>query len=162
MLSQRNIRCVMVSPLTEAGESAVQLAKKVTGGRKSGSANKARDQRTANTVSAKTEAAVEFMEQKQKYVVTGLKVSKHYLDNIIKKLECEYKLKPKTFNPHTIKSPCCQKNHTCVAKKKVSPVTPIEPFIVEWCLAMAKKAGSALNCQDVLNSRFGVQSYPKY
>jgi hypothetical protein len=147
-----DVVCDGISPLTENGDVvAVQVVLKVVQrGRPKGSTNKARDDREKATDQAYIDIATEYQILKGKALRKCKKLPNRCLEDLIERVEIEYNLKKGTINPYTIKSRVRRNNLTGQAHQKTSPLHFIEPFIVQWCLAMAK-CGSALNRQHVID-----------
>jgi hypothetical protein len=78
------------------------------------------------------------------------KIPDGWLATAIETVEEEYGIEKGTINPYTIMSRARRNNVTGFAPQKNSPLHEIEPFLVEWCIAMAQ-CGQALKRNDVID-----------
>lgn len=119
------------------------------GGRPIGITNSAKLEKTMNLHNALTKAAIMFAEERAKATQERKSVRNGCLDEIAEKIEAEFDLPSGTINKHTVVSRVRRNNLTAFAHQRVSPVDPVEPYIVEYCIRLANM-GAALDKDQVL------------
>ena len=139
-----------VTDNNETGDELVNLRKN-TGGRTKGTTIEAKQEYLRRKSIALPEISTEYAEQKRIADLNAKGSIAHgTLKNLILVTETKYSLKPGAIKMWAIRSRVFRKNFDGVARQKISPLAPLEPDVVQWCIELARM-GVPLTKDEVIS-----------
>ena len=118
-------------------------------GRPRGKTQQAKLELAIRKSSALTKAAIHLVEERNKAVRKGRNVCNGVFKTIIEETEADFELAPGSLKLKTIEARVGRNNLTGIAHQRTSPLSTIEPIIVEYCLRLANM-GAPLSGDQVI------------
>ena len=118
-------------------------------GRPRGTTQQAKLELAIRKSSALTKAAIHLAEERNKAVRKGRNVCNGVFKKIIEETEADFELAPGSLKLKTIEARVGRNNLTGIAHQRTSPLSTIEPIIVEYCLRLANM-GAPLSGDQVI------------
>lgn len=136
---------------TSEGAQSVSLSDgaKKPGGRPKGTTKAAKRDYNTREEEATEKAVIQYFEARAA-AGSNDRVAPGTIKTIIDRIEKEYNLPQGTVREETIRSRFKRRNTTGKGKTHVSPIAPIEPIIVDFCVKLARM-GSPLDRDQVIS-----------
>jgi hypothetical protein len=131
-------------------EEQVQSENNKTGGRKSGSTNKAKAHYLKSVGASITKAAQKYSELKAQAGSKGRVVKKNTLRQLLQQIENADNLKTGSIKTATVISRIKRNNHDGSCYQKQTPLGEVEPLLADWLIRLANM-GEALTKEETMD-----------
>lgn len=131
------------------------------GGRNKGSTNAAKKAHELTVSIALTEASTLCLEEKNNAILLEMRVPNGRSLEIVNEVKRKYDLNEESFSYETVRSRVKNNNPTGIGKQIQSPLAPIEPEIVDWCIRLSEM-GEALTKYELMELTDDIIRGTKY